>query len=759
MAPDSTLSTQPTPRGVGPAPPSAIHDRQEMLRATASGARADVREILRMLNRRKWHLIGVSALVCALAAIVLLQLTPQYRATALVMLDTRKARVTNTADVLSGLAVDVAAVQTEIEVLRSATLLGRVVDKLRLDLDREYGSAPPGTISLAIRQVRAVYDMFVGQPAPPPAQTEDNGPRARAISALSRNIQIATRGRSYVISVSLDSADPAKAKRIVDTVTDFYLVDQLQAKLDANKRATEFFNERLDELRRSVEASERAIAAFREQHGLTIGKDSTVTSQSLSELNSQLIQARAQRADRESRLVALEQAARSRATLGGVTEVLANPLISSLRAQEAEVARRIGDLSQRYGDSHPRLLQARAEQGQIQARIGAEVAKIISSVRGDAEAARAKEQQLEEQVAALERQAGGLGQHEVALRQLEREAQSSRSVYEDFLKRFKELREQQDIQQADARVLSAATVPPGIVYPRYTLTMALALAVGLTLGIALIVLMERLDGGFRTGEQIERLTGRPLIGMIPALSRLTLGKLAPAAFAIDKPSSAYAESLRSAYTAITLGTLDNPPKVIMVTSSLPGEGKSTFTCSLAGLMARANPSKKIIVIDGDLRRSSVLKALGAPPTGGTIDEYLAGAKSLQEIIGQEKASGLYYVPARADTPNSAEILDSQAMSHFVRSLTETFDLVFIDTPPLMAVSDARLTARIADYVIFLVRWEQTARELAVNSLKLLRDAHKQVGVVLSQVNVRRHSRYGYGDYGYYYSKYRDYYTK
>ena len=145
--------------------------------------------------------------------------------------------------------------------------------------------------------------------------------------------------------------------------------------------------------------------------------------------------------------------------------------------------------------------------------------------------------------------------------------------------------------------------------------------------------------------------------------------------------------------------------------------------------------------------------------GGTIDEYLAGTKSLQEIVGQEKTSGLYYIPARPDTPNSAEILDSQAMSHFVRSLAEAFDLVFIDTPPLMAVSDARLTAKIADYVIFLVQWEQTARELAVNSLKLLRDAHKQVGVVLSQVNVRRHSRYGYGDYGYYYSKYRNYYTK
>src|SRR5262249_1287306 len=157
----------------------------------------------------------------------------------------------------------------------------------------------------------------------------ENTPRARAIAALDRNLSILPRNRSYVIGVAIDSVDPAKAKRIVDTVTDYYIVDQLQAKLDANKRAVDFFNERLEELKRNVEAAEQAVAAFRNKSGLTIGKDSTIASQSLSELNTQLIQARAQRADRESRLIALQQAQRNPATLGGINEVLANPLISS----------------------------------------------------------------------------------------------------------------------------------------------------------------------------------------------------------------------------------------------------------------------------------------------------------------------------------------------------------------------------------------------------------------------------------------------
>ena len=196
----------------------------------------------------------------------------------------------------------------------------------------------------------------------------------------------------------------------------------------------------------------------------------------------------------------------------------------------------------------------------------------------------------------------------------------------------------------------------------------------------------------------------------------------------------------------------------MVTSSLPGEGKSTFACSLAALLARSNPDKRIVVVDCDMRRSSVVKTLGLPIDDDTIDQYLSGAKTIEQVVKRDEASGLYYIAARSNTPNSAEILDSNAMRNFVKALSEMFDYVFLDTPPVMAVSDSRITAQLADYIVFLIRWEQTPRELAVNALRLLRDLRKNVGVVLAQVNVRRHAKYGYGDYGYYYSKYRDYYT-
>jgi len=726
--------------------------------APPRAASYDVRAFLRLLNRRKWQLAGVTALVCVLAGLVLAQLTPEYRATALVMLDTRKVRITNTADVVSGPPVDIPAILTEIEVLRSASLLGRVADKLRLDEDPEYGAKPISTLALALREVRLIHERWIGADGDRgrDAQAVDNGPRARAIDSLDSRLRVVARGRSYVIAVSVDSAIPAKAKQIVETITDFYVVDQLQAKLEANKRATEFFNDRLDEMKRKVEAAERAVATYREKSGLTIGKDWTVASQSLSELNTQLIQARAYRVDRESRLVALQRAARSPATLSAITEVMANPMISALRAQEAEVGRRIGDLAQTYGNSHPSVIQARSEQKQIQGFIAAEVAKIISTVNGDAEAARAKEAELQRQVSQLEQQAGGLGQEEVELRHLQRDAESTKTIYEDFLKRFKELREQQDIQEPDARILAPSSVSPGTVYPRYGLIMIFATLVGFGIGVVAVGLLERLDEGFRSGDQIERLTGRPLVGMIPHLTHGKLRQFTPARFVIENPMSAYAEALRSTFTAITLGSLDKPPRVILITSSLAGEGKSTFACSLAGLIARSNPVKRIVVVDCDLRKSSVVSSLGVPATGSTIEQYLAGSTTFDQTVGRDETSGLYFIPARRSTPNSAEILSSDIMRAFVQGLAKQFDLVILDTPPLVAVSDALVTAQLADYVVFLVRWEQTSRELAVGALKQMRDLRKHVGVVLAQVDVRRHSRYG--DHGFSNPKCRDYYT-
>ncbi len=720
--------------------------------------RVDMREIVRLVNRGKGKIVGTVALACILTGAVLVRLTPEYRATASIVFEAPQLSTTRP-DALGSGPPHSPSLATEAGIFQSADLLGRVVDRLNLETDPEYCRGPISIFGWLVRESRSLYFRWSETSDPEPdGCAGDADRRSLAVAAFARSLAVETRGSSRILDVSVESARPDLAKRMVGAIVKFYLEDRLQAKLDAVTRASQSFGERSSELKRAIEAAESASAAFREEAGLTRGRDVGASAQSLSDVNSQLIQARAQRMDRESRLVALQQAQRSPATLGGVAEVLSHPLISTLRGQESEVSRRIADLSQRYGDNYPRLQQVQAEREQIRRNIAAEVAKIHSSLQGDTEATRSKESQLQEQLSRLEQQAAQSSPKESRLRQLERDAETSRLVYEGFLKNSGQLRDDLDRQSPAARVLAAAVVSPMPVSPRYAFALTIAFLGGLALSLVWIWIVERLDGGFRSGEQIERITGRPLVAMIPGLSRSALAKRSPVSFAIDRPTSAYAESLRSAYTAIVVGAGDKPPRVIMVTSSVPGEGKSTFACSLASLLARSNQGKKVIVIDCDLRRASVGAALGVSAAGGTIDEYLSGAKPLHDVIGRTKA-GLYYMLARPDTANSAEILASPAMRSLVGALSDEFDVVFLDTPPLMAVSDARMAARLSDYIVFLVRWEATARELAVNALKLLQKVDKNVGVVLSQVNVRRHSRYGYGDYGYYYSKYHDYYKE
>jgi succinoglycan biosynthesis transport protein ExoP len=717
--------------------------------------RVDLREMGRILNRGKWKIAGTVALACVLTGAVLVRWTPDYRATASIVFEAPPPGATRPDT--SGATLDSPSLETEVGILQSDGLLGKVVDGLGLDTDLEFCRGPTDGLGWLVGQARALY--FEWSETSDPAAglcVDDADRRPAAIKALARALTVESQRGSRIIVVSVESIQREKARRIVDALVRFYLEDRLQARLDAALRAARSFGERSSELKRNIEEAERVAAEFRAEAGLTRGRDAGASSQSLTDVNSQLVQARSQRMDRESRLVALQQAQRNPATLGGVAEVLNNPLISALRGQESEVARRIADLGQRYGDNYPRLQQAQAERDQIRRSIAVEVAKIHSSLEGDAEAARSKEAQLQEQLSRLEQQAGQSSTKENRLRQLERDVETARLVYEDFLKQSGQLRDRLDSQRPAARVLSAAVASAAPVHPRYAFALTIAVLGGLALGLVWIGIAERLDGGFRSGEQIERLTGRPVVAMIPSLSRRALAKRSPVSFAVDHPMSAYAEALRAAHTAIVLGAAGKPPRVIMITSSVPGEGKSTFACSLASLLARSNRDKKVIVIDCDLRRSSVAAALGVSPTGGTIDEYLSGKKTLHQVIGRTKA-GLYYILARPNTPDSADMIESGAMRGLVAALSGEFDLVFLDTPPVMAVSDARMAVRMADYIVFLVRWEATARELALNALKLLQKVDKNVGVVLSQVDVRRHARYGYGDYGHYYSKYHDYY--
>jgi capsular exopolysaccharide synthesis family protein len=415
----------------------------------------------------------------------------------------------------------------------------------------------------------------------------------------------------------------------------------------------------------------------------------------------------------------------------------------------------MAELRNRYGDRHPRMINKQSELRDIEAKIGEEVRKIIQSLQSEVQVANAKVGSLSAEVNRLKAGAGREDQATVLLTQLEREKDASKTLYESFLGRFKQVSEQQDFQQADARIIARAEPPARPHFPDPFLFLVVSVVVGAAAGLILAYLIEYFDRGFRGAIQIEKATGYPAIGLIPSLKG-TSDKL-PEDYVLEKPLSSYTEALRSVRTAIHFSNVDAPAKVVMFTSALPAEGKTTLCMSLARTLAMAG--NKVLLIEGDLRRPRLKKALKAPASVGDIAQLLAGDKKLEECLVADKASGMHFIVSHGGTPSPQDLLGSQQMERFVSAMRQKYDLIIIDTPPILAVSDAALIGKMVDTAVFVIRWADTPREVAVGAIKtLLGYKLRLAGIVLSQVDLEAHARYGYGDQGYYYGRYREYYA-
>src|SRR5471032_1041461 len=727
-------------------------------------------EWLRLLNRRKALIVGSGLVAVVLMALVIAQATPMYKASSRIMLDTRTFKVVSTEAALSGVdTLNIGAIQSELEVIQSEFLVGRVVDRLGLASNPDFnGTRPPGFLDTALEPVRELWHSGISSllaPAPPPqqpqakpARVEDSDPgRRAAIGTVAGHLSVTLLGRTFVILVTVESTDGTMSARIANAIAEVYLADQVDNKNEANRRATEWLEERLAELRRNLQVAEESVATYRRDKGLAGSPEGSVSSQTLTDLNGKYLGAKMKRIEREGRLVALSKASLNPNELANISEVAANGSLTALRTQEADLNRKITEMSAQFGSAYPKLVQARAELASLKDRFNSATQSITLAIRAELDAAKSEEEELKTQLDRASVLAGATSQYEAELKQLEREAQSNRALYESFLNRFKELREQQDIQRPDARILAYAWPAGSPSSPQYKTGLFAAFLVGCLLGMAGAIAAEKLDRVFRSASQVEKATGVAVLGMVP-LVRNTIGQRASIVGQIlDKTTSSAAEAMRAVFTAISLSNLDRPARVIAVTSSTPGEGKTTFAAALGGLLTKMNASRRVLLVDLDLRQAKLAVALGLNDRGGTIDEYLMGTKTLDQCIQRQAMSGVDYICASPNTPNAPEILESHAMKAALATFSERYDLVILDSPPVMAVSDARIISQLADYTIFIVHWAHTPRDVVKTAVAALLNVTDRVGIVINKVNLAKHALYEYGDYGDYYSRYHGYY--
>jgi succinoglycan biosynthesis transport protein ExoP len=700
--------------------------------------------------RRRW-LVLASCLGGALAlCVLLLIITPrQFTAETMLQINTRTEQVTNMEDVVSGLSSSDAAIRTELDVLTSRKVALRVIRNEKLLQNPDFGGSF-GVVSLLKNLISAAL-LPMQREAEPATQTDpkylvESPEETKAINGLLTNLNVSMKPRSFSIVVRYTAGTPELAQSVVNAVAQEYLNNQLEERFDATKRANDWINARLKQLQSNVQRSELAVRKFREANGLTEALGVTLNDQQLSELNSQLILARTQLAEAEAKVVS------TRRGVGTTSEVINNPLIQSLRIQETEVRRKMSDLASRYGPMHPRMQTVRNELANVQSKIGEEMGKIRGSLDNDIDMSRARVKTLEDQLQQLQQRGQMASGPAVQLAELERQATAERSLYESFLERSRQIA-QMDFVQADARVISAAELPSDPSSPKPLLWLLVALLLGGGLGVALMLLLELLDSGFRTTSQIESHLQAAPLGL---LGELPVGEDV-AHFVVKKPTSAFSEGVRAVRTALQFANPDKPVQVVMVTSSVPQEGKSIFAASLAQLTAHGG--SRVLLIDADMRRPSMAKKMGFEAKAG-LAELLIGQSKPKDVLLTDKASGLHVIPALANTQFAQELLGSEKMATLLATWRKEYDLIVLDCPPVMAVADAVTLSKLCDAVVFVVRWGTTPRVLAAHAMKQLRNAHTNVaGVVLTRVDLEKQQAYGYGDYGYYYGKYKEYYTE
>jgi exopolysaccharide transport family protein len=724
----------------------------------------DLKEILRVLNRRKWLIAAVTLLLTLLMVVYVFLATPRYTADLQVLFEPKTGPVVDFKAALSGQPQDEASLLGEIEVIKSRDLAKRVIDKLGLDQNAEFNRAlrTEAEWLTSIKQyVKSIGGISGVKPEAEQSLTEEQRrsvERERMINTFLDKLEATQTGRSRAVDVEFTSENPVLSAEIANTLADLYLVSRLEGKFENAKRASTWLAERVETLRQQVEQSETAVENYRKQHGLLQGERVTLVAERISDLSAKLTDASIARTQAEANLSQARRLTSRSGDVSSAVQVLQSELIERFREKELELARKEAEMLERYGPRHPLIIQLNAEKAKFRETVQAEVTKIIRSLENEVQVARRREEALARDLDGLKAQVEQANTATVGMRTLQRDSEANRLLLEKFMTAFMETSAQEDVesQLPDARIISRAAIPEKPSFPRKTLMIVIGFVGAALISVLLAFTIEQLDPGFRSAEQIEHAIGLPVLAIVPRVENSRLKGDTPDAYAFRRPDSAFGEAIRSVYTRLLLSAGSQPPKTLLFVSSEASEGKTTIALSVARLQAKAE--KKVLLLDADFRRSMVAERLNIADAPGLAD-LLGGSATLADIVRKDPLSGADIIVSGRPVPDGGDLLSSGKLEKLLAELKPAYDLIILDCAPVLALSDANILSGMADMTLLVVRWGQTRREVVKYALRQVnRLSGNVVGVVLSIVDVRQHAYYGYGDSGYYYGKSAKYYS-
>lgn len=691
-----------------------------------------------IVSRYRRHVPLILALVVALiavAAIVTNFLPKRYTATAEINYKPQQTTNVITGQKDPGLTDQArdAQIEAAVQAISASSVGRRVIESLGLQKDPE------------IVNTAAQFN------------TPGLDPNDALAAALLSNVKVRRVGQTALIDISYTDKRPAMAQKIANALTKAFAEDQIQMKLAQIHDSDQQSGQQIDAFRKDVERADAAVAAYRASHNLVTSVDAPGAGQELATVNQALADARAAEAESAARLASVSRSGGREGAVDQNEGSAASQLMSDLRSQKAQVSRKMAEISARYGPRHPDVIEAQSELHAIDQQIREEQDRAIKVASAQAAVARQRSASLAaSQSATMQRLQGNIAAN-VMLSDLESRARNARQVYETALAHAGQAATDKGTVLADFTVSSAADLPLKPSFPNLAINIALGAVAGLGIGIGIAFLRERWSIGLNTIDDVDRLLDQNYLNTIPTLaSAIDSPKTQdPLEAIVEHPLSLFAEAYRSLAASLIYADRGNPAKIIGLTSALPKEGKSTTATSMARVLAMSGT--KVLLMDCDLRRRSATMQVAPDAEAGLI-EVLNGSAPLEKVILAD-TSGAAVLPLAPRSHLAGQPFDTPEFEKLMAQLRQSYDVIVVDTAPVLAVVDTRLLLRHLDALGLLARWRSTP-------IKAIRAALHQVesvggnvtGVAMTFVNLKTQAQSGYGDASYYYREMKDYYA-
>lgn len=709
--------------------------------------RLDFVEYWRTLRKRKWAISAFALVVTLLAGVIAFVSTPIYQAQTTLLIETNKQKVVTIEDVYGGVGASREYFQTQVEILKSREVALKTIAKLKLyDHPAFDPRAPKKGMAALMEQIGFATNKEL------PVEWTDETLTEAVLPGFTANLTIEPIRLSQLVIVKFTSPDAALAARAANALAKTYIENDLDARYQMTRTASAWLQDRLEGLKGKLGESEQALQNFREKQGIVNIQDAAQSgaAQQIQQLQTRLIEASTRRAEIEATANIIKSAANS-GSLASQPAVLNSIQVTDAKRAASDAERKLADTSQRYGKSHPIYLQAESDYKSANENLQRQIELVVGGINHEYERALNTERTLKSALSTARGSVQNINRKEFELGKFEREVDSNRQMFDMFMKRAKETNVAGDLQTTVARVVDAASTPTAPIKPKKTLIVAVALFMGLLVGVMLALLMEVLDNTLKSTEDVELRLKHPLLTVLPMLSKKDAMRGASGHLLIDSPNSLYSEAIRTARTGVLLSSVDLATRVVLVTSSVPGEGKTTFSSNLA--LAHAF-TQKTLLIDADMRRPSVARAHGLDVNAAGLSELVAGTAKLADCLQRVKDSNLMVIGSGVIPPNPLELLHSDRFAQTLEALGRHFEMIVIDSPPVELVSDALVLASRASGVIFVTKAQSTPLPMVRRALQRLRRADGHImGVVLNALDFNKAEKYygeysGYGKHGY-----------